>query len=302
MAQETVAERRKSRKVRREKSYQRTANEELGCCFSFLSWCVYLIHFTDFFFGLGILIYGLMISATLTGAETIPVLFIIGGLLLIASSSFGFLGKKTDMCKRVGLLISSYLAVPIAISEVAIGFIVVIGKDTIKDFMNDNKEDLYMTKDSINSFGDSVGVIFAVCIICAFIEFCRFYMLRKIRDDLLEYDAMEYESDLAEALNPDDDATGDDQERVSSDKNRSVSAKKKWGFGRSKNSKVGPDNKHENSRKGLFDPYEDKSAKTNLTDSTGFNPVDESLHTDSLWWAKSNTLDDDKDMSWLNEV
>lgn len=298
MAQETLAERRKARRAQREKSSQRSVNDELGCCFSFISWLVYAIHFTDFFFGLGILIYGLMISATLTEKEFLPSLFIIGALLLISSSVLGVLGKKTDMCKRIGLLISSYLAVPIAISEVAIGFVVVIGKDSIKGFLQDNKDDLYCTDNSIEAFGNSVGVIFTVCISCAFVEFCRFYMLRKIRDDLLEYDAMEYESNLTEALNPNDDNTGEDRKNLSA-RNRSVSTKKKWGFGRSK---VNPDSKQENSKKGLIDPYEDKSAKTNLTDSTGFNPVDESLHTDSLWWAKSNTLDDDKDMTWLNEV
>lgn len=305
MGRDTVAARRKARQAQRAKSSQRSVNEEIGCWFGFLSWLVYGIHFTDFFLGLGVLIYGFMISASVSaGMETLPIFFIAGGSLLITSSVFGVLGKKTDMCKRVGLLISSYLAVPIAIAEVAIGFVVVIAESSIQDFLKDNKDDFYMTDSSIKAFGNSVGVIFVVCIACAFVEFCRFYMLRKIRDDLLDYDAIQYESNLSEALNPNGDTPDEDRnERKKSSKNKkSAPAKKKWGFGRNKNKKVNPNSKQESKKAAIMDPYEDKSEKTNLTDSTGFNPVDESLHTDSLWWAKSNTLDDDKDMTWLNEV
>lgn len=165
-----------------------TRNANIGCCHRFLRGLVGFIHMIDFVGGLALLGYGFAVWAR-PKAPGLAVGVLVGwGTLLALGSALGIGGFEKPWCGRCGLVCSAFLGPLIAVCDIAFVFSALLNTDEFKSYLERHADALYMKTNTVKNlekalpFFGFMFIFFAVC------EILRFFMLRKLRIDLLRYD------------------------------------------------------------------------------------------------------------------
>jgi len=177
----------KEQKISQEEQDKRDA--QLGCCHRFTQFLVKLIHVIDAIIGLACIIYGVFIFGFTEPAMAAVITFLTFGSLMLATSIVGTIGFCTSICRRWGLALSAWSAACIAFFYMFVIIALLADPDTCFNYLTENQSVLYLNDASIASIRMWLPAIYIACASLAVVETCRFFVLRKLRNTLLRYDA-----------------------------------------------------------------------------------------------------------------
>jgi len=180
-------QKKKEQKISQEERDKRDA--QLGCCHRFTLFLVKLIHVIDAIIGLACVIYGVFIFRFTQPAMAAVITFLTFGSLMLSTSIVGTIGFCTSICRRWGLALSAGSAACIAFFYMFVIIALLADPDTCFNYLTANHSVLYLNDASIAMIRMWLPAIYIACACLAVVETCRFFVLRKLRNTLLRYDA-----------------------------------------------------------------------------------------------------------------
>uniref|UniRef100_A0A7S2G6L6 Uncharacterized protein n=1 Tax=Octactis speculum TaxID=3111310 RepID=A0A7S2G6L6_9STRA len=144
----------------------------------------------------GILIcYSVWLKVALEASDTaVSIYWILPlsiGVTLMVMSTLSFLGMACSSC-RVLLSVSSWLAFPVSLLELAISTSCYFMQDAFFEFLNDNKSEMNMSDKTVDSIHVWFIVIIAMIFILGCLQIFRFYMSKNLRNNIRK-DAREFD-------------------------------------------------------------------------------------------------------------
>ena len=106
-----------------------------------------------------------------------------------ATSIVGTIGFCTSICRRLGIALSAWSAACIAFFYMFVIIALLADPDTCFNYLTANQSVLYLNDASIAMIRMWLPAIYIACACLAVVETCRFFVLRKLRNTLLRYDA-----------------------------------------------------------------------------------------------------------------
>mmetsp|Transcript_26322 Transcript_26322/g.54953 ORF Transcript_26322/g.54953 Transcript_26322/m.54953 type:complete len:304 (+) Transcript_26322:157-1068(+) len=169
---------------------QDARDAKLGCCTRFAQILVKIIHFVDAAIGLTFLIYGgLMYERFDDPAMEAIIGSLTYGSILLFTSLMGFVGFSFKACKRCGLAMSAWTAPFIGFFYLFVIIALAGDTDTYFNYLNDHKEEMYLDDEEIAMLRNLLPFFYIVMAVFTLIEICRFFVLRQLRERLIQYDA-----------------------------------------------------------------------------------------------------------------
>jgi len=158
---------------------------ELGCFLKTLAMTANAIHFTQCIAGITGLSYAIVISFHKPDPQHgIAILLEIYSLILFTAGSMGLLGISKPNCKRITLKISLMSAPFLACSYCILAFILLVEKSSVQRYLKEKETQLYISDREVQFIVTSYYILFAL----AAVEGLRFYIVRKLKNDLDEFD------------------------------------------------------------------------------------------------------------------
>lgn len=171
---ESKKKKKKSSKPKLSQEEQDAKDANLGCCTKFEQFVVKLVHVLDTLIGLTFLIYGsLIITQFENPAMEAAISTLTYGSTLAFASIMGIMGFYTTKCKRVGLVISAYMAPLIAFFNVFALIAVLSEPDTFFDYLTTNKDVLYLNDAEIQTLKNILPFFYITLASLTAIEICR---------------------------------------------------------------------------------------------------------------------------------
>jgi len=165
-------------------------NSEPGFFHHLLQSSVNIVHLCHLIGGCTLLGYGIALSAHKTDTQRFSAaLCYIWSTVLILASTLGITGLISPRCKRIGLSISTYLAPPLILWDLALVSFLMIEKKHILEHISTHKHSYYLTSKEISILEENFTLFALSLIIAAMVELCRYYTLLTLKDDLEFYDA-----------------------------------------------------------------------------------------------------------------
>lgn len=162
---------------------------ELGCLHRTLCFTANTIHLVQFTIGVAALTYAIVISCHKPDPQHgFATLFEVYGVLLIIASSFGALGIYKPNCKRITLLISMRLASVLAVLNGLIAVALWTEKASFLRYITEKQHSLFLSDQLLDVITRHVKIIPMLLFVSGVVEVMRFYMLKKIKENLRLYD------------------------------------------------------------------------------------------------------------------
>lgn len=179
-----------------------------GCCQLFLQSCVNIIHLGQLIIGLILFGYGIVIALPhfrkdeKDGSYTHPnatIIIMVWSSVLIISSTTGVFSLTSTTCKRIGLVISAYAAIIIAVWNIIVALVLLLGIDHLIQYLKIHEKALYLSDGEIHHLRVYRFWYALVLALTALLEIWRYNTLPKIRTGLLRYDeARRFEVEMDE--------------------------------------------------------------------------------------------------------
>ena len=132
-----------------------------GCCQLFLQSCVNIIHLGQLITGLILFGYGIAIALPHfrskdenDGPATHPnatIIVMVWSSVLIISSTTGVFSLTSTTCKRIGLMISAYAATIIAVWNIIVALVLLVGIDHLVEYLIKHGKALYLSVGEIHN-------------------------------------------------------------------------------------------------------------------------------------------------------
>lgn len=163
---------------------------KLGCCTRFTQILVKIIHFVDAAIGLTFIIYGgLMYESFDDPAMEAIIVSLTYGSILLFTSLMGVIGFSFQACNRCGLALSAWTAPFIGFFYLFVIIALAGDTETYFNYLNDHKDVMYLDDAEIAMLKNLLPFFYIVLAAFTLIEICRFFVLRKLRARLIQYDA-----------------------------------------------------------------------------------------------------------------
>ncbi|KAL7548500.1 hypothetical protein ACHAWF_011792 [Thalassiosira exigua] len=164
-------------------------DSKLGCCHHFAEILVKIVHVLDGLIGFTFVVYGSLIMTQFkTPAMEAVITTLTFGCTMLASSIMGVIGFYTNKCDRVGLSISAYMGPLIAFFYIFAIIALLSSPDTYFDYLTEHKDVLYLNDAEILTLKQILPFFYIVLASLSAIEIFRFFMLRKVRINLVKAD------------------------------------------------------------------------------------------------------------------
>lgn len=167
---------------------------DAGCFHDILHTSVNCIHLYHVVTGLTLLGYSIAIFLNHHSSQqqqywhTLPTILTICSILLLLAGSTGLHGLHSPICRRYGLKISAYIGITMTIWDSALLIFFLIRRHSFLQFLRSGEAQFYLTEHEIDAFDRNSTVLILVVLAFALVEILRFYMLRRLRSDLLAQD------------------------------------------------------------------------------------------------------------------
>eukprot|EP00581_Thalassiosira_minuscula_P007242 CAMPEP_0183711098 /NCGR_PEP_ID=MMETSP0737-20130205/6683_1 /TAXON_ID=385413 /ORGANISM="Thalassiosira miniscula, Strain CCMP1093" /LENGTH=314 /DNA_ID=CAMNT_0025939525 /DNA_START=74 /DNA_END=1018 /DNA_ORIENTATION=- len=222
-SQESSKKSKKKSKPKLSRAEQDEKDAKLGCWHKTQELLVKLVHVLDALIGFTFIVYGSLIYTQFeTPAMEAVITSLTYGSVMLFTSIMGAIGFYTTLCKRIGLLISAYMAPLIAFFYVFVIIAMLGSPDTYFNYLTEHKDVLYLNDAEIATLKQIMPFFYIVMASLAFIEVCRFLLLGKVREKLIRFDSASQRI-----------AASERSERSSKKSSRSGSSRSKKGSNRS---------------------------------------------------------------------
>jgi len=163
---------------------------DLGCIHRILCISLNIIHFLQFSTGVAALSYAIAISCHRPDPQHgIASLLELYALLLLAASVMGTVGIHRPNCKRVSLVISLRLAPFLVALICLVALILLFEKSSFLRYIAEKQHTLYLSDRSLLFLQHHLNVMSIILLACAVVEVIRYYMLKRLKENLRQYDA-----------------------------------------------------------------------------------------------------------------
>jgi len=117
-----------------------------------------------------------------------PTVLTVWAILQLLAGSTGLHGLHSHICRRYGLTITTYIGITIAIFNSMLLIFYSIRKHSVLQYLRSGQHHFYLTDKYIDAFDHHSTAFILILLALALAEVLRFYMLRRLRSDLLLQD------------------------------------------------------------------------------------------------------------------
>jgi hypothetical protein len=140
----------KSTKTIMTQEEQDEVDVKMGCCYTLGGILVKSIHLIDGFIGLIFVVYGSLIMTQFDNPAMIAAISCMTfGSILLFASIMGGIGFTTKVCKRIGLVLSAYMAPFVAFFYLVAVIAVLADPDVFFNYLTEHKDVLYLSSAEI---------------------------------------------------------------------------------------------------------------------------------------------------------
>lgn len=162
---------------------------DLGCIHRTLRISANTIHLIQFSAGISALSYAITISCHKPDPQHgIASLLELYALLFIGASSLGTMGIYKPNCKRISLVISSRLAPFLAALDCLVAIILFFEKASFLRYIAEKQRALFLSDGLLAFLQQHLNIIPVVLLSLAIVEVMRFYILKRLQENLRQYD------------------------------------------------------------------------------------------------------------------
>eukprot|EP00558_Chaetoceros_sp_UNC1202_P003007 CAMPEP_0197236660 /NCGR_PEP_ID=MMETSP1429-20130617/3699_1 /TAXON_ID=49237 /ORGANISM="Chaetoceros sp., Strain UNC1202" /LENGTH=415 /DNA_ID=CAMNT_0042695495 /DNA_START=143 /DNA_END=1390 /DNA_ORIENTATION=+ len=170
-----------------------TPEPEPGCCHNMLSLTANTIHLLQFISGALLLSYAVAISLHPPDPQHgIAIMMEIYAVLLLISSTLGFLGLSRPSCKRFSLKISINLAPILAAINALLAFLLMAEKTSFLHYLEDKQHQLFIPDSILSYFEDGlrINIVYFLIFAMGIAELIRYAILQRLKNN---FDALDQE-------------------------------------------------------------------------------------------------------------
>ena len=170
---------------------------EPGCCNLFLQSCVNVLHLGQLIAGLVLFGYGIVIALPHFRSNDInnpsthhnaTIIIMIWSCILVISSTTGVFSLASPKCNRIGLIISAYAATILAIWNIIVASVLLIGIQHLINYLQIHEKALYLSYGEIHHLEEYrfwYGLLF---VLVALLEIWRYeYILYQFTHTSTKY-------------------------------------------------------------------------------------------------------------------
>jgi hypothetical protein len=165
----------------RQREEHSEGHHEMSCIHHTLQIMCNIFHIGLMVFGLFLFIYGIIISFHKPDPQKAmgSIVELYASALLLASI-MGIFGTYRTSCRRIPLQISYKLVPVIVVLNVSIIIILIIEKHSFLRYLEEKKEELFLSSDDVQYIQLHFNLIYQILILCTLLEIGRFYLDRQL--------------------------------------------------------------------------------------------------------------------------